>query len=123
MNTISLLFEGEKEDSTITENNSKHAILIILPLNIEFYYYYMTDPKTATTRMATAIILHNNLYALRSDFRFTLPSIRRGTTNHNIKLIIIVTIIFFLYGQVAINRLPPNYYFTLPLRYISFTSF
>ena len=105
MNTISLLFEGEKEDSTITENNSKHAILIILPLNIEFYYYYMTDPKTATTRMATAIILHNNLYALRSDFRFTLPSIRRGTTNHNIKLIIIVTIILFLIW--AGSHIPP----------------
>lgn len=35
MNTVSSLFEGEKEDSAINENNSKHELLIILPLNIE----------------------------------------------------------------------------------------
>ena len=55
----------------------------------------MTDPNTATAKMATANILHNNLYALRSDLRFTLPSIRRGTTNQRIKLIRIDRIMLF----------------------------
>ena len=55
----------------------------------------MTDPNTATAKMATANILHSNLYALRSDLRLTLPSIRRGTTNQRIKLIIIYRIIDF----------------------------
>ena len=95
MNTVSSLFEGEKEDSAINENNSKHALLIILPLNIDPTTIYMTDPNTATAKMATANILHNNLYALRSDLRFTLPSIRRGTTNQRIKLIIIDRIMLF----------------------------
>jgi hypothetical protein len=65
----------------------------------------MTDPNTATTNIATAIIRHNILYALRSDLRLTLPSIRSGTTNHNIKLIIIVTIILFLIW--AGSHIPP----------------
>ena len=62
-------------------------------------------PNAATTKMATAMIRHNIRYALRSDLRFTLPSIRRGTTNHNIKLIIIVTIILFLIW--AGSHIPP----------------
>jgi hypothetical protein len=52
----------------------------------------MTDPNTATANMAIAIILHNSLYALRSDLRFTLPSISRGTTNQRTKLNIKVKI-------------------------------
>ena len=60
---------------------------------------YIIEPNTAKANIATAIILHKILYALRSDLRLTLPSIRRGTTNQRIKLIIIdITMFLFLAG-------------------------
>ena len=85
MYTESLLFDVVNEDKAIIEVSRNNDFRLVFPLNIVIIYY-KNCPNTTTTIIAIAMILHNNRYALRSDLRFTLPSMRSGTTNQRIKL-------------------------------------